>query len=112
MEIKTKDGRVFSLEFAHYGEARELNETDGERIVFEFVKSLCPLAEFVRKSDAYLTAAVGETDICRFKWTDKTKWILFPYMSNNKKHYMTQIDDLSEFEEEIIKSYEIAQKYQ
>lgn len=86
----------------------EINPTDGEKQIFEYIKALCPLAEFVRKSSEYVSAQYIETDIARFKFTERAKWILLPYMQNNKKRRIEKAEDLEQFKDEIIKSYDIA----
>lgn len=110
MEIKTKDGKIIKFEFAHYGEQRPLNMTDGETVIAEYIKTLCPI-EIVRKSDDYITAvAETETDVARFKFTDRAKWVLFPYLENNKKRRFDSLEDLNQFDDDIINSYNEAMK--
>ena len=98
------------ITFAHYGEYRELNPTDGEAAIFEHIKALCPSCEMVRKTDAYLTAEAFGTDVARFKYTDRAKWVRFPYVGDGKKLYIEKIDDLSALNDDIVKSYEKAEK--
>lgn len=110
MEIKTKSGKTFIFEFAHYGEARPLNMTDGEAVIAEYIKTLCPV-EIVRKSDGYITAEALNSDIVRFKYTDRAKWLLFPYNENKPvKHRLDSLEELNQFDDDIIKSYNIAEE--
>lgn len=112
MEITTKSGRVLNLDFAHYGERRELNATEQEKVIAEFVKALAPSSEVVRKSDAYLTVEFEESDVCRFKFTDKAKWLIFPIMeAKQKKHYIENLDDIEQFEDIIEESYQTIIKW-
>jgi len=108
MEIIGKDGTVYKFEFAHYGDERPLNMTDGETVIAEYIKSLCPV-EIVRKSDDYITAVGLNTDVVRFKYTERAKWLLFPYIENKPvKHRFDSLEDLGQFDEQIKKSYEHA----
>lgn len=108
MDIIKTDKVNFSI--AGVNEYADVNATDGEQAIFEFIKSLCPLAEFTRKASGYVSAVYGETDIARFKFTDKAKWVTFPYMANNKKRYIEKIEDLDAFKEDIINSFDFALK--
>ena len=106
MEIITKYGEVLKFEFSHYGEERPLNMTDGEQVIAEYIKALCPV-EIVRKSDDYITAVGANHDVVRFKYTDRAKWLLFPYIENKPvKHRFESLEDLIQFDEQIKKSYE------
>lgn len=109
MEIK-KDNVVYKISFAGVNEYPVVNPTDGEALIFDYIKSLCPLAEFVRKSSEYVTAAYKETDIARFKFTERARWIVLPYLDNKKKRRFDEIDDLNALKDDIIKSYETAIK--
>lgn len=108
MEIVKTDKINFSI--GGVNDYPDVNPTDGEAKIFGYIKRLCPSAEFVRKSAEYVTACYNDIDIARFKFTDRAKWVLFPYMDNNKKRRIEKPEDLAEFEEDIIKSYEFAVK--
>lgn len=57
------------LIFQNYGQMKELNATDDETEIFKII-CYCTKAddiEFVRKSDSYVSAAIGPTDVARFK---------------------------------------------
>lgn len=108
MEITTKSGKKISFDFAHYGEERALNMTDGEKQVAEYLQKLCPL-EIVRKSDDYLTAVYKEYDVVRFKCTERAKWLNICFLDLGKvKRRFENLEDLAQFDEDIIKSYKIA----
>lgn len=110
MEI-IKDGKKYVFEFAHYGEERELNMNENEIKIAEYLKTIFP-AEIVRKSDDYLTAVYKGHDIVRFKFTDRAKWVNLPYLDLGKvKRRFDKIDDLSQFKDDIIKSCEMAIKF-
>ena len=101
---------------AHYGEERPLKATDGERAIFEIIVDIVneggfptePI-RFVRKSDSYVSAVMGPTDIARFKWTDRAKWIQLPYSLDGKtKHPLESPEDIREYENEILGHYFMA----
>ena len=101
--------------FAHYGEQRDLNATDGEMEMYETVCELLeddgcdpePL-ELVRKSDSYVSVVLGETDVARMKYTDRVKWILLPYVQKDKIR-IGSAKDLNKYASDIVKSYRIAE---
>lgn len=99
----------FSVKIAGVNDYPEVNPTDGEQKIFDYIKALCPV-ELTRKASEYVTAVYNETDVARFKFTERAKWVLFPYLENNKKRYIEKIEDLSAFKDDIIKSYDIAVK--
>lgn len=101
--------------FAHYGEQRDLNATDGELEIFETICELldddgldASQLELVRKSDSYLTVVLGETDVARIKHSDRVKWIVLPYVHKDK----IRIDSpsaLNGIVSEIAESYRVAE---
>lgn len=99
----------FSVNIAGVNDYPDTDPTDGEQKIFDYIKALCPV-ELTRKASGYVTAVYGETDVARFKFTDKAKWVVFPYLENKKKRYIEKIEDLSAFKEDIIKSYDEAVK--
>lgn len=107
------------LKFSHYGEERPVNATDGENAIFETLVSIIKAngqdpapVRLTRKSDNYVTTALGVWDIARFKWTDRAKWIQFPYAQDYKtKHKIKSTDDLWDYEDEIIRHYSKALEY-
>lgn len=94
----------------NYGQLRDVNPTEGECEIFAFIKNLVSDAELVRRSDNYVTAAIGEWDVVRFKYTDRAKWLLFP-LYGTKKYYFNSLEELSNFEGDIIHSYEEIKKW-
>lgn len=103
-----------NFKFAHYGDSRELDATDDE---LELYETVCAILEdegfdlddicLVRKSDSYLTIALGETDVARIKFTDRVKWILFPY-TRNEKIRIGSTSSANKYASEIVKAYEAA----
>lgn len=105
---------VFS--FAHYGEERAVDATDEEAQVFAV---LCDMfgshgydssqLRLVRKSSNYVAASIGDFDLARFKYTEKAKWIIFPYAETKAvKHYISvpgeimDMDDLFSLQVEAL----------
>ena len=94
-----------SLDFAHYGDDRPVDATDEEQQIFEELQGLtafkalpAPL-ELVRRSSSYVTAAVGEWDLARFKYTDRAKWLMYPLAEHSVKHKLGSIDDLHDYDD-------------
>jgi hypothetical protein len=100
------------VKFANYGQLRDVNATDEEAEIFEQIRTLSGAEdlELVRKSDSYVTAAIGDTDVARFKFTARAKWIRFPYVSNDKIP-LASVDAVADLHDEIIRSVETARKY-
>ena len=66
------------IRFANYGQERDVNATDEELKIFEALKEATGRdLRLVRKSDSYVTAALGEWDLARFKFTQRAKWVSF-----------------------------------
>lgn len=107
MEI-IKNGITYKLSFPDV-DAKELKATEEDLLIFEHIHALCPDVELVRRADAYLTAALGLFDVVRFKYTDRAKWLNISMIDTGKvKRRFEEIDDLKQFDDDIIKSYEIA----
>lgn len=105
---------IQSFTFAHYGEERDVNATEDDLKICELVAALLPEDDcrLLRRSDQYLTFALGDYDIIRFKWTDRARWIILPLVeAKAKKHYLETIEDIKGFKDEIIKSYDLAKKW-
>lgn len=106
------------IQFAHYGEKREVNPTVEEVDLFGQILSALhesgrdtSLVELVRKSDNYVTAQLYETDICRFKFTDRAQWIELPYSeTGHKKIRIDRVQDVRQYDEELGKHYDLAVK--
>lgn len=99
------------LKFTNYGQLRELNCTEDELVMYDILRSVTGAddLEFMRRSDSYVTAAIGDTDVARFKFTARAKWILFPYESNEKIRIGTP-EDVREHSEEARNAVETARK--
>lgn len=100
----------YKVGFAHYGEEREINANKEELMIAEHIQKFCPTSRLVRVSDAYVTIKCVNTDVARFKFTDRAKWIQFPYLANGKKRYFTSLQELSDFDDAIRESYQFASK--
>lgn len=109
----------YGIKFAHYGEDRDVNPTVDEFDLFGQILVIIGESgrdvdkiRLVRRSDKYLTACVYETDICRFKLTDRTKWIELPYSDQGRlKVKITHQQDIHQYAEELIKHYDLAVKW-
>lgn len=106
-----------SLDFAHYGDDRPVEATDEELQIFEELQGLvaskvlpAPLV-LVRRSDNYLTAAVGEWDLARFKYTDRAKWLMYPSAEHSVKHKLGAVDDMHEYDDLLDVSVDRIIKY-
>lgn len=111
MEIKDKNGNVlYNLEFAHYGEERDLDATDEEIAIAEMFIAMLPSPEgcrIVRKSDAYITVECGVSDLARIKCTEKARWVNLPIVDLGKvKRRFDDVSDVGQFKDDIIRSYE------
>lgn len=95
---------------AHYGEERELNASQDQLTIADHIMALCPVSRLVKVSDDYLSIKCVETDICRFKYTDRAKWMMFPYLKDRTKRRFNDLDELSGFDEAIRESYAFALK--
>lgn len=95
-----------TFSFAHYGEERDVDATDEEVQMFSI---LCQMFEacgydpsqlsLVRKSDSYVSACVGDWDLARMKYTNRAKWITFPYAEEKAvKHYIDAPDDIRQMD--------------
>lgn len=95
-----------SIEFSNYGQARDVDATPEELRVFELISETVPAdVELVRRSDSYVTAAVGDWDLARFKFTSRAKWILFPIVERPKeKHKIEKPEDVLGFTEKLNES--------
>lgn len=89
------------IKFANYGQNRTVDATPEELRIYELITGLVDAeVELVRRSDSYVTAAVGEWDLARFKFTSRAKWILFPIIESAKeKHKIGRPEDVVGFAE-------------
>ena len=108
-----------SFGFAHYGEKRDVDATDEEQQVYRII---CDMANkhgctsqigLVRKSKDYVAAAIGDYDIARIKFTERAKWIIFPYAEQKAvKHQIQQPCDVEQFGDLLEKSLSAISKWQ
>lgn len=100
----------------NYGQKREVNATDGELKIFQFIRDVVAeagmdpdLLELCRKSNSYVSAAIGSHDIVRFKWSERTAWIKLPYSADgNDRRPFYMIQDLEPYRREILGHYFLA----
>lgn len=111
-----KPAEKLGLRFAHYGEERDVNPTDEEAEIFDMIRSMVSDPDgqlrLVRKSDSYVTAAVGEWDLARFKYTERAKWIMFPTVeAKAQKHYIEDPEEVYNFADLLADSIAHIVKY-
>lgn len=100
------------VKFGKYGQEREVNATDEELKLFEVLQSICPDLRLTRKSDAYLTAVLGDWDIARFKYTNRAKWVSFPLVqAKSPKNYLESVEEVSMYADSVRKSVSVALKF-
>ena len=101
------------FKIANYGQEREINATDEEIKIFEALREATGRdLRLVRRSDSYVTAALGEWDLARFKYTSRAKWIAFPAVEvGPPKHKITHPDEAVNFTELITESLAHIDKY-
>ncbi len=104
-----------NIDFANYGQQREVNATDGEKEIFRLIKEI--LADegidtskfgLIRKSDNYVTAALlledpGQLDLARIKFSDRAKWIWTSYDGKVKIH---DPEDVREYADAFLNDYQ------
>ena len=97
------------IQFAHYGEERSIDATEEEQKIFELIKELTGEQdlEFTRRASNYVSAAIGPTDVARFKFTERSKWIQLPYVLDDKVK-ITEPGDIRELKDDLIKAVETA----
>ena len=96
-----------TLNFAHYGEERDVNATDEEKQIFAIVRDMFkakgydPMQlDLTRKSDSYVTVALGDFDVIRMKYTDRAKWITIPYAeAKAERHHIEAPEDVRQFDD-------------
>ena len=100
-----------TVQFANYGQNRDVNATDEEARIYEQLRAISGAEdlELVRRSDSYVTAAIGDTDVARFKYTARAKWIRFPYVNDNKIP-LASVESVADLHDDIIASVATARK--
>lgn len=99
------------ISFGNYGQLRDAEATDEEKRIFEIIYD-CTAAEdlkFVRKSSNYVSAVIGPTDVARFKYTKRAKWVLLPYVLDAKVK-IEDPEDVSQLKDDLIRSVEKARE--
>ena len=93
------------VSIAHYGEPRGFVPTDEEQRIYDIIGELTQAERmnFVKRSKNYVSAVIGPTDVARFKFTKKAKWILLPYIWEDKA-YIEDPDDIRIFEDDLDKA--------
>lgn len=101
------------INFANYGQERDVNATDEELKIFETLQeSTGRDLRLVRRSDSYVTAALGEWDLARFKYTQRAKWIAFPTVEvGPPKHKIAHPEEAAGFADLIAESLAVIDKY-
>ena len=97
-----------ALEFSNYGQEREIDATPEEYEIFEIIRSVSDQVRLVRRTDKYVSASIGDTDVARFKYTSRAKWIQFPYTAGKIK--LESVSDVDGLESEITAAVSEAEK--
>ena len=102
-----------NINFANYGQERDINATDEELKIFEALRETTGRElRLCRKSDSYVTAMFGEWDLARFKYTQRAKWVSFPTAEvGPPKHRITHPEEAVSFTDLIAESLAIIDKY-
>lgn len=109
-QAAASDAESVKLTFAHYGDQRDVDATDGEVEIFETIRSLLEdmgydtgSLKLVRKSDSYVSACMksssdyGMMDLARIKFTDRAKWIkVCPEFDRVDLKHAGDVEDLAE----------------
>lgn len=105
-----KNKTIGDIALAHYGEERDFVASDDEIQIFEILFKLAKREDLkiVSRSSNYLTAALGNWDVARFKFTKRAKWIMFPTLEAKQvKHYIEDPIDVWEYGDEVKKTLKI-----
>ena len=106
------------LSFSHYGEERLTNATELEIETYnEIVKALdgidtpAPI-RLTRKSDDYVTVAIGEWDLARIKFTTRAAWIVLPCVGGKAtKRKLNNPSDILDHKDDILESINVITRY-
>ena len=102
------------IKFANYGQERDAKATDQEIEIFEILRAMSGREDLrlTRKSDNYVTAALGEWDLARFKYTARAKWISFPVKQlGSEKNRISVPEDVRDFADLVAESIAHIDKY-
>lgn len=100
----------------NYGQERDFDATDEEHKIFANICMIVNRAgldaspiRMTAKSNSYVSAVIGPSDVARFKFTPRAAWIQLPYAANERgKRPITDPDDVFAFEREILGQYHLA----
>ena len=101
------------------GKEKELDTEDEEEQIFDILSSLFEQLgrnpeelDFVRLSDNYVTAKLGEWDLARFHWGKRAKWIKFTVIEpTNERHVIQSPEDVKQFADLVEKTVNHIEKY-
>ena len=102
------------FKMVNHGQLRDLNATDQEIEIFEIVKEMAAPenVELCRRSDNYVTVALGDWDLARIKYTERAKWIQFPAIeAASKKHRIASTNDVRDMADLVDNSLAHIRKY-
>lgn len=88
-----------TLSFADYGQEKDTNAEIEEIELYQLIKQAVkdsgrdPEAmRLHRRAKSYISVSIGDTDVCRLKYTERAKWIQFPYdFDNSEKRYIEDV---------------------
>lgn len=105
--------KQFGFQLANYGQKRDVRATDEELEIFGIIHSITGREdlELVRRSDNYVTAAIGDWDVARFKFTPRAKWIRFTHEVKSPKHPIEAPADVEEMSDMVMASLEHVMKF-
>lgn len=98
---------------------KELNANKEESEIFDILGAMYQVyggkrddLKFVRYSDNYLSARVGNIDLARFRFGERTQWIFFPNVESKKeRHKISTPEDVLQFEKLAQDSIEFIKRY-
>lgn len=107
---------MVSIEFSNYGQVRETDATPEEKEIFLTICAIVSAAgqdpneiSLVRKSSGYVSAVIGQTDVARFKFTGRARWIMFPYSGTDKdKRAISAPEDVQQWPRDVLAHYHLA----
>jgi len=113
LEIKHQALKTAAAAINNYGQERERIATEAELEIFEILKEISGEdLQLIRRSDDYVTAALGEWDLARIKYTPRAKWVLFPSMDHKgEKMEISAPDDVYNFADLVENSLAVIRKY-
>lgn len=98
------------IKFANYGQDREIHANDDELLIIAQLLEINNELKICRKSDNYITAVFSLTDVARFKYTPRAKWINFPYTKGKVELHSTS--DITKLADDVREAIEVAARTQ